>query len=126
MFDFASDQRQEGDTPGRNDKGLVTYDRKIRKDSFYFYKASWSTTPVVYITSRRYTPRKTAVTEVKIYSNAPLVELIVNGVPFGAMHGTERIFRWPGVQLKTGENQIEARADFAGHTVSDHCNWIVE
>ena len=50
MFDFAADSRNEGDTPGRNDKGLVTYDRQTRKDAFFWYKANWTTTPFVYIT----------------------------------------------------------------------------
>jgi beta-galactosidase len=67
MFDFAVDSRDEGDTPGRNDKGLVTYDRRTRKDAFFWYKANWSTAPVVYITSRRFTPRTSATTTVKVY-----------------------------------------------------------
>ena len=50
MFDFAVSTRHEGGVPGRNDKGLVTYDRKIKKDAFYFYKANWSDEPVLYIT----------------------------------------------------------------------------
>ncbi len=73
MFDFASAHRREGDTPGRNDKGLVTYDRKVRKDAFYFYKANWSDEPVVYITDRRFTERTEAATDVKIYSNCDRV-----------------------------------------------------
>ena len=78
MFDFASDRRTEGDTPGRNDKGLVTYDRKTRKDAFYWYKANWrdwseADGKVVYITSRRFTNRTSATTEIKVYSNASSV-----------------------------------------------------
>ena len=70
MFDFAVSTRHEGGIPGRNDKGLVTYDRKIKKDAFFFYKANWSAEPTLYITSRRFTERTNAVTDVKIYSNA--------------------------------------------------------
>ncbi len=70
LCDFAVATRNEGGVLGRNDKGLVTYDRKIRKDAFYFYKANWSDEPMVYITSRRFTERTNAVTDVKIYSNA--------------------------------------------------------
>ena len=55
MFDFAVSTRHEGGIPGRNDKGLVTYDRKIKKDAFFFYKANWSDEPMLYITSRRFT-----------------------------------------------------------------------
>ena len=79
MFDFAVDSRNEGDTPGRNDKGLVTYDRKTRKDAFFWYKANWTTAPFVYITSRRFNPRTTATTTVKVYSNMTSVSLQVNG-----------------------------------------------
>ena len=58
----------------------MTYDRKIKKDAFYFYKANWSDEPMIYIKSRRFTERTNAVTDVKIYSNAKNVELLVNGV----------------------------------------------
>src|ERR1022692_4801691 len=75
MFDFASDGRAEGDHLGRNDKGLVTYDRKTKKDAFYFYKANWSSDPVIYITDRRFTPRKVGDGPVKVYSNCDSVEL---------------------------------------------------
>ena len=70
MFDFTSYTRHEGGVLGRNDKGLVTDDRKTRKDAFFFYKANWSDEPTLYITSRRFTNRTNAVTNVKIYSNA--------------------------------------------------------
>ena len=69
MFDFASDGRNEGSNPGVNDKGMVTEDRKIKKDAFFFYKANWNPEPMVYLASRRMTPRKEAQTEVKAYSN---------------------------------------------------------
>lgn len=52
MFDFAADNRNEGETPGRNDKGLVTYDRRIKKDAFVFYQANWTTEPMVYLAGR--------------------------------------------------------------------------
>ena len=58
MFDFASDGRAEGDHAGRNDKGLVTYDRKTKKDAFYFYKAVWASEPTVHITSQRFAARE--------------------------------------------------------------------
>ncbi len=73
MFDFASDGRNEGAQPGINDKGLVTRDRAIRKDAFYWYKANWSSAPTLYITSRRWTQRTAASTDVKVYSNAATV-----------------------------------------------------
>jgi Glycosyl hydrolases family 2, sugar binding domain/Glycosyl hydrolases family 2, TIM barrel domain len=82
MFDFASDGRNEGSQPGINDKGLVTRDRAIRKDAFYFYKAGWSTVPTVHITSRRWTQRTDAATELKVYSNAPQITASLNGAPY--------------------------------------------
>lgn len=124
MFDFAVDQRNEGDTPGRNDKGLVTYDRKTRKDAFYWYKANWSDQPVLYITSRRYTRRTSPATDVKVYSNADSVELFVNGISKGRRAGENHIFRWAGVALKEGDNRVEARAVRAGRRLSDGCSWV--
>ena len=120
MFDFASDGRDEGDNPGRNDKGLVTFDRKTRKDAFYFYKATWSAEPVLYITSRRFVDRTEATTTVKIYSNAPEVELFVNDRSLGKQMGADKIFRWPNVVLANGENKIRAAA---GATLVDECVW---
>ena len=123
MFDFASDGRGEGDHLGRNDKGLVTYDRKTRKDAFYWYKANWSPEPVVYITSRRFAVRTRPETEVKVYSNAGEVELWVNGVALGKLQASDHIFRWQGVKLSPGDNRIAASAPFGGTVVSDACSW---
>ncbi len=81
MFDFAVDDRFEGDHTGVNDKGLVTEDRKTKKDAFYFFKANWSDDPTVYITSKRFTTRGLETIPVKIYSNDPRVTLTVNGTP---------------------------------------------
>ena len=124
MFDFASDGRNEGDQPGRNDKGLVTFDRKTRKDAFYFYKANWSTEPVLYITSRRFVERTNPVTEVKVYSNAAEAELFVNGHSVGKqMTGDDKILRWPAVHLDPGANQIRVVSSSAPLPLSDACTW---
>jgi beta-galactosidase len=126
MFDFASARRREGDTPARNDKGLVTYDRKIRKDAFYFYKANWSDEPFVYVSDRRFTPRAVATTDVKLYSNCDRVELAVNDVSQGVRTGDdEHRFLWAGVVLRPGANRIEATADRDGRRCSDECVWTV-
>jgi beta-galactosidase len=127
LFDFASDGRNEGDHAGRNDKGLVTYDRKVRKDAFFFYKASWSQDPVVHVTSSRFTPRTDPVTEVKVYSNAPEVTLEVNGASLGARRDTDgdHVFRWEGVTLSPGENRVRARARFGALEASDSCVWTL-
>ena len=123
MFDFAVDWRDEGDTPGRNDKGMVTFDRRTRKDVFFFYQASWTDTPVLHVTARRFTPRTSPVTEVKIYANAPEVELFLNGRSLGKRVSDDRIFRWPGVTLSPGENRVRAEAVFNGKRMTDECVW---
>jgi beta-galactosidase len=126
MFDLGSDGRKEGGQPGLNDKGLVTYDRKTRKDAFYWYQANWSEKPVLHITSRRFTPRTEKTTTVKIYSNAPSVELRVNGVSLGARSSTDHIFLWPEVVLRDGANLVEASATRGAEHLSDRCEWVLK
>lgn len=79
MFDFAADARNQGGEPGMNHKGLVTFDRKVKKDCFYLYKAFWSKDPFVYICGRRYKNRTETLTWIKVYSNQPKVKLYLNG-----------------------------------------------
>jgi beta-galactosidase len=124
MFDFASDSRNEGDTPGRNDKGLITYDRKTKKDAFFWYKANWSTDPVLYITSRRYNPRPTATIDVKVYSNLDSVTLTVNGTSLGANTSTNHIFLWPGVALNAGANPVVATGTQGAVSATDTVTWM--
>ena len=119
LFDFASDGRAEGDHPGRNDKGLVTYDRKIKKDAFYWFKANWSARPFVYVTGRRFSPRAVGATDLKVYSNVATVGLRVNGKALPAQSAPNHLFSWPGVTLKMGGNVIEASAVVGGRTVRD-------
>ena len=127
MFDFTSPIRHEGGVPGRNDKGLVTADRQVKKDAFYFYKANWSDEPVLYITGRRFTERTNAVTDVKIYSNASKVELLLNGKSEGERSdGTNCVFIWKDVQLQPGENQIAAKAERDGRQLNDSCVWTLK
>ncbi len=127
MFDFAVASRHEGGVPGRNDKGLVTYDRKTRKDAFYFYKANWSEDPVLYLTSRRFTERTNAVTDVKVYSNAGEAELLVNGSSQGARKNDgNAVFIWKDVHLVPGDNHIEARATRNGQALTDTCAWTLK
>jgi beta-galactosidase len=124
MFDFAVDSRDEGDTPGRNDKGLVSYDRQTRKDAFFWYKANWTTTPVVYITSRRFTPRATATVPIKIYSNLDAVTLTVNGAVVGTQAGADDIFSWSDVPLVAGANVVSATGTKGALTASDTVTWV--
>ena len=109
-----------------NDKGLVTRDRKTKKDAFYFYKANWSDEPVLYITSRRFMERTNAVTDVKIYSNATEPEFFVNGVSQGKhSDGVNGVFVWKDITLASGENKITASALKDGQTLNDACVWNV-
>jgi beta-galactosidase len=129
LHDFASDGRKEGDHAGRNDKGLVTYDGKTRKDAFYFYQANWSGEPMVYVTDRRFTPRPAGV-PVKVYSNCDSVELRVNGKSMGAMVGNDiHMFVLPKtaqLALTPGENRIEAVGTRGGATVTDGYTVVVD
>lgn len=107
MFDFAADGREEGGKPGQNQKGLVTFDRKIRKDAFYIYKAYLSDEPFVHLCGRRYVDRTETETEIKIYSNQKQVELYVDGEKTGEQQGDKIfVFRIP----INGEHRIEARS----------------
>jgi beta-galactosidase len=124
LADFTSAGRHEGGVLGRNDKGLVTYDRKVKKDAFFFYKANWSDEPVLYITGRRFTERSNAVTDVKVYSNAREVDLSVNGASQGKHKSVhDDIFIWKDVPLTLGTNHIVARARRTGQELEDQCDW---
>lgn len=123
MFDFASDLRKEGDSIDINNKGLVTADRKERKDAFYFYKAQWSSKPTLHLTQKRYTERAYRDITVKAYSNAAKAELILNGSLVGTASCTDGICLWPHVILRPGDNRIVASAEFNGARVSDEANW---
>jgi len=126
MFDFASDGRSEGDTHGRNDKGLVTYDRLTRKDAFYWYKANWTATPFVYLTSRRWTDRTAAVTTIKVYGSVDSVTLTLNGVALGpAKTSTNHIYSWPNVTLAAGTNTVVATGTRGGTTYTDSVTWTL-
>lgn len=92
MFDFAADARNEGGENGMNHKGLVTFDRKYKKDSFYAYKAWLSDEPFVHICGKRYVDRVEDVTKVTVYSNLPEVELLVNGESFEKQTSPEHFF----------------------------------
>ncbi len=122
-FDFASDGRNEGDTPGRNDKGLVTYDRQTRKDAFYFFKANWTTNPMVYITGHTFTNRLTNAITAKVYANCDSVELFVNGASQGSVTSSNCIFTWP-VVLSGGTNSVQAIGIKGGIDVTDSLIWI--
>lgn len=107
LFDFAADGRDEGGAHGVNQKGLVTMDRKLKKDAFYLYKAAWSREPFVHLCGSRYTDRCEDVTEVKVYSNQPEVLLYVDGKLLDKAEGIcIFVFRVP----INGEHVLEAKS----------------
>jgi len=127
LCDFTSYWRHEGGLPGLNTKGLVTFDRHVKKDAFYFYQANWATEPMIHITDRRFTDRTNAVTNVKIYSNAARAELVVNGASLGTQNNDGNgSFRWQNVRLTPGENVVEAHAEKTGKKVHDECRWMLK
>ena len=107
MFDFAADARDQGGEPGMNHKGLVTFDRKTKKDSFYLYKAWWSDEAFVHICSKRFVERTGSTATVKVYSNQSTVALYINGNKVGEQTG-EHVFTFK-VPLN-GELHIQAVA----------------
>ncbi|MDE5688632.1 MAG: glycoside hydrolase family 2 protein [Paramuribaculum sp.] len=125
LFDFGAAHRTEGDRPGINDKGLVTFDRKIKKDAFYFYKANWNKTdPFVYISNRRHSKRTQSKTTVTVFSNEPEVELTVNGKIVGRrISDGFGVFTFDGVELTPGENIIIAVSVKKKQPVSDTVTW---
>ena len=114
MFDFAADARDQGGEPGMNHKGIVTFDRKTKKDSFYLYKAWWSGEPFVHICGSRYVDRLEAMTTVKVYSNQNKVALYANGKLLEEKSG-DKVFTFR-VPL-AGKVKLEARSG----KFSDQC-----
>lgn len=108
MFDFGCAARNEGGVAGRNNKGLMTMDRKTKKDSYYIYQAYWTDKPMVHICGRRYAQRAGNTTEIRIYSNQPAVELYINGEKVGQQKA-DKVFKFT-VALKDGFNTVLAVA----------------
>ena len=104
MFDFAADARDEGGVKGMNNKGLVTYDRKTKKDSFYLYKAYWNTEEkFVHIASKRFVEREVENIKVIIYTNLDKVKLTHNGLDLGTIKVEDHKATFE-VTLTDGEN----------------------
>ena len=109
-FDFAADARDEGGIKGRNNKGLITYDRKIKKDAFYIYKAYWNPEPMVYIASRRFVDRAPEERNIIIYTNCEAVTLFLNGAEYETKAAVDHAVVFENVALKDGENTVTAKA----------------
>src|SRR5579859_6029345 len=123
MFDFTSDVRNEGDLMDTNNKGLVTFDRKTRKDVFYYYQAQWSDKPVLHLNGSRYTDRAYDVNDVEVYSNARTVHLKAGSRDLGEAKCADFLCVWHDVRFEPGETVLTASATYAGKPVSDSVTW---
>lgn len=125
MFDFGAAHRTEGDRPGINDKGLVTFDRKVSKDAFYFYKANWNREePMLYLTGKRNTVRTQRLQTITAFTNQAGAELFVNGKSYGkTTPDSYAILEWKNVELEPGENEIKVVSTNKKLPLSDsfHC-----
>lgn len=121
LFDFGAAHRHEGDRVGINDKGLVTFDRRTRKDAFYFYKANWNKeVPLLYLAERRCTRRTRPVQTFMAFTNQPEAELFVNGTSCGhAKTDSLGTIRWNGVRLRPGQNEIRVVSGRGTHQLTD-------
>ena len=118
-FDFAADARNEGGVIGRNNKGLITYDRKIKKDAFYIYKAWWNPEPMVFVSGGRFVNRAPEERNVIIYTNCDQVTLVVNGVDVATKQAVDHMVVFENVALNDGENTVTAYAgEVKGNTIT--------
>jgi len=117
-FDFAADARDEGGVKGRNNKGLITYDRKIKKDAFYIYKAYWTTEPFVYVAGRRFADRAPEERNITVYTNCDKVTLFVNGKEVETKEAVDHAVVFENVALNDGKNMITAKNDNAEDTIT--------
>lgn len=123
MFDFSSPSRQEGDLVDTNNKGIVSFDRSVRKEAFYFYKAHWNPAPMLYLAGHRYLERASPLADVKAYSNAAQVRLTVNGRDMGSTSCIEHVCKWARVPLAQGDNVVQVSATHGGNTLTDQAVW---
>ncbi len=121
MFDFGAAHRTEGDRPGINDKGLVTFDRKVRKDAFYFYKANWNKEePMLYLAGKRNIIRFQRLQTIIAFTNQPEAELFVNGKSCGKAAADQyAVLEWKNVELQSGENEIKVVSTNKKQPLSD-------
>lgn len=126
MFDFAVPMWERGGIPARNLKGLITFDRKTKKDSYFWYKANWSSEPVLYLTQRRNVNRERRQTSVTVYSNIGTPTVILNGqVLAGVRKGyTDVHYVFDEVLLQQGKNELKAVVAYRGQEYTDRIEWI--
>jgi beta-galactosidase len=124
MFDFGSNMRTEGDTPHINDKGLVSYDRKYRKDAFYLYKANWNKeVKTTHLCSRDYIERKEDIADIIAFTTAPSAKLFINGKQVGTMKTDQyATVAWKNIKLASGKNLVEIRTSDG----NDSAEWTIK
>jgi len=106
---------------GVNDKGLATYDRRVRKDAWYWYQANWSARPMLHLANRRCAPRAGVSSDIKAYTNLDEVALAVDGVSLGSRRASNRVVTWNAVTLPPGAHHLMA----TGGGMSDSIEWMV-
>lgn len=126
LFDFGAAHRTEGDRPGINDKGLVTFDRKVFKDSYFYYKANWNKEdPMVYIAEKRNNRRKSGTQNIMVFTTQKEVELWINGESYGRKEADKySTVLWENVKLVDGNNLIKV-VDVKNKKLYDSCEIIV-
>ena len=118
-FDFAADARNEGGVQGRNNKGLITYDRKTKKDAFYLYKAWWNPEPMVFVSGGRFVNRAPEERNVIIYTNCEDITLVVNGVDVATKKAVDHMVTFENVALNDGANTVTAYSgDVKGNEIT--------
>ncbi|MCJ2185887.1 malectin domain-containing carbohydrate-binding protein [Novosphingobium sp. 2638] len=123
MFDFASDLRDEGDSVDLNDKGLVTADRKVKKDAFWYYKVAWSDAPAVHFAGKHYVDRSYPVMTVKAYANSPKARLTMGSKVVGEADCTDDVCEWRDVPLAPGPNKAVVTTVGGKESLTDTATW---
>lgn len=128
MFDFCAPMWARGGVPARNMKGLVTFDRKVKKDAYFWYKANWSKDPVLYLTQRRNRDREKKETTVTVYSNKGKPTVFLNGKELTGIRAglTPVHYVIDRVTLDQGKNQIRAVLVSDGKTCEDEMEWVYD
>ena len=126
MFDFACPMWKRGGVNARNMKGLMTFDRKVKKDSYYWYKANWSKDPVLYLTQRRNVEREKKETTVTVYSNIGTPKVYLNGKELtGVRKGyTDVHYIFDNVELQEGKNTVKTVVTYQGKEYTDEIEWM--
>ena len=124
MFDFGANIRDEGGVQGRNNKGLITYDRRIKKDAFYMYKANWSDEKFVHITSKRYIDRADEHITIKAYSNCDELTLYANGKEIETKTSDNHVFVFENVELAEGITEIKVTSNQDGMILEDTAQFM--